>query len=106
VLCRRPLLRERPGQHELGFKYRAAGIDSTVERGRHPFQHRVLDPPLDIPDRVTGVALIPTPVEVFRHGAELDDEVFGKVFRLDLPALLPPKPHQRRFVIPHNDSRV
>ena len=33
-------LRERPGQHELGFEHRAAGFDQAIQRRRHPFDRR------------------------------------------------------------------
>jgi hypothetical protein len=54
----------------------------------------VLDPPLDVLDGLAGVALVPAPVEVLGHGAELDDQVAGEVLRLDLAALLPPQAEQ------------
>ena len=41
--------------------------------------NRVLDPLLHTPDGLAGVALVPTPVEVFGDGAELDDEVAGQI---------------------------
>ena len=53
------LLRERPGQHELGFEDGPAGIDHPVQGGRHPFDDRMLDPPLHVLDGMTGVALVP-----------------------------------------------
>ena len=68
-----PLLRERPGQHELGFEDGPAGIDHPVQGGRHPFDDGMLDPPLHVLDGMTGVALVPAPVEVLGDGAELDD---------------------------------
>jgi hypothetical protein len=54
------LLRERPGQHELGLEHRATGIDDVVQRRCDPFMDRVLNPPAG----VTGVAFIPAPIEV------------------------------------------
>ena len=39
--------------------------------------NRMLNPPLHVLDTVTGVALIPAPIEVLGDGAELDDQVVG-----------------------------
>jgi DNA-binding XRE family transcriptional regulator len=39
---------------------------------------------LDAFDGPPGVALVPEPIEVLGHQAELDDEVVGQVFRLGL----------------------
>ncbi len=66
-------LRERPGQHELGFKDRAARIYQAVQSRRHPFGHRMPDPLLNVLYGLTGVALVPTPVEVLGDPAELDN---------------------------------
>ena len=48
----------------------------------------MLDPLLHVLDGVTGVALVPAPVQVLGDGAELDNQVVGEVLRLDLAALL------------------
>src|SRR6266851_5255232 len=63
---------ERPWQHKLGLKYRAARINQAVQRCRHPFDDRMLDPALYVLDGLTGVALIPAPIEVFRDSPKLD----------------------------------
>ena len=55
--------------------------------------------PLDILDGLAGVALVPVPVEVLGHGAELDDQVGREVLRLGLAALLAPQPEQGGFVV-------
>ena len=55
---------------------------------------------------VAGVALVPAPVEVLGDGAELDDQVVGKVFGLDLPAFLAPQPNQTGLVIAHDDPGI
>ena len=52
------------------------------------------DPPLDVRDDLTGIGLVPAPVEVLGSQAELDDEVAGQVLRLDFAAFLPPEPQQ------------
>ena len=55
---------------------------------------------------LAGIALVPVPVEVLGHGAELDDQVAGEVLRLDLAALLPPEPEQGGFIVAHDDPGV
>ena len=69
--------RERPGQHELGFEDRATGINQAIEGGRHPFDDGMQDPLLNVLDGLTGVALVPAPVEVLGDGAELDNQIVG-----------------------------
>ena len=64
------------------------------------------DAALDIGEDLAGIALVPAPVEVLGDDPELDDEVAGKVLRLDLAALLPPQPHQGGLVIAHDDPGV
>ena len=67
---------------------------------------RMLDPPLDLVDDLAGLALVPVPVEVLGHEAELDDEVARQVLRLDLAALLAPEAQQGGFVVAHDDPGV
>ena len=62
--------------------------------------------PLHLGHDLAGVALVPVPVEVLGHGAELDDQVVGQVFGLDLAALLPPEPEQGGLVVAHDDPGV
>ena len=66
----------------------------------------MLDPPLDVRDRLAGVALVPMPIEVLGDVPELDDEVARQVLGLGLAALLPPEPEQGRFVGAHDDPGV
>ena len=94
ILLGRRFLGERPGQHELGLEHRPAGLDPAVQGGRHPAQRRVPNPPLDVRDDLTGISLVPTPVEVLGDEPELDDEVAREVLRLGLAALLPPEPRR------------
>src|SRR6516164_9564942 len=68
-------LRERPGQHELGLEDRTRRLNTAVERRRHPAQYWVTDLPLDVGEYVTGIALIPAPVQIFGRNAELNDEI-------------------------------
>jgi hypothetical protein len=71
MLFRGCLLGEGPGQHEFGLKHGSAGVYAAVQCCRHPFMDRMMDPPLNVPDRLTGITFVPAPVEVFGHGAEL-----------------------------------
>jgi hypothetical protein len=57
VLFGRPLLRERPRQHELGLVDRPGPRHDAIEGGRHPADDRVLDPALDVLDGVAGVGV-------------------------------------------------
>jgi hypothetical protein len=66
----------------------------------------MLHPALDVRDRLAGVALVPTPVEVLGYGPELDDQVAGKILRLDLAALLLPEADQTSFIVPHDGPGV
>jgi hypothetical protein len=48
------------------------------------------DPALNVGDEMSGIALVPEPVERLGHDPELDDEVVRQIFRFDLTPLLPP----------------
>ena len=61
---------------------------------------------LDVDDRLASVALEPAPVEVLGDRPELDEEVVGEIFRLDLTALLAPEVEKGSLVISHNDAGV
>jgi len=61
---------------------------------------------LDIPDNLTGIALIPDAVEVFRRVSQLNDQVTAEVFRRRFAALLAPQPQQRGFVVAHDNAGV
>jgi hypothetical protein len=102
----RRLLRERPGQHELGLEYAAPEIHPAVQRGGHPSMDGVKDPPLHVFDGIAGVALEPAPVEVFRNRAELDHQDAGQVLGFDLPSFLAPQSDQGFLVVLHNDPGV
>jgi hypothetical protein len=57
-------------------------------------------------DHLAGIALVPVPVELFGHTAELDDQVAGQVLRLGLAPFLAPEAQQGGLVIPHDDPGV
>ena len=94
------------GSMNLASNTAAGLLDHAVEGRRHPALDRMKHLPLHVVDDLAGVALVPVPVEVLGHGAELDDQVAGEVFRLDLAALLPPQPDQGGFVIAHDDPGI
>ena len=75
VLLRRCLLRERPRQHEFRFEHCAGAFDHAVQRRRHPAEHRVAHPALDIFDHLPGRALVPLPVQGFGREPELDERL-------------------------------
>ena len=64
------------------------------------------DPPLNVRDDLPGIALVPAPIELLGHVAELDDEIAGEVLGLGFPALLPPEPKQGSFIRAHDDTRI
>src|SRR5262245_50124089 len=66
----------------------------------------MLDEALAVYDPLAAVALKPMDIQFFGCLAQLDDEVAGRVFRLDFAALLAPQPHQGGFVVAHNDARI
>ena len=106
VLFGSRLFRERPGQHELGFKDRPSPFDDPVKGRRHPRNGRVLHQALDISDGSAGVALIPAAVEVFGDLSELHDEVAGKVLRANFSPLLSPEPNEGGLVVAHDDAGI
>jgi hypothetical protein len=106
VFLGRRFFRECPGQHELGLEHRAGRFDPAVEGGRHPAQSRVSDLALDISEDMTGIALVPSSVQVLGRNTKLDNQVAGQVFRLNLAPLLPPQPKEGGFIITHDYSGV
>ena len=91
VFFGRPLLRERPRQHEFGFEHRPSGFDHAVEGRGHLAHDRMLHPALDPGEDLTGIAFKPVSVEGFGDHPELDDKIAGEVLGLDLAALFPPQ---------------
>jgi hypothetical protein len=106
VLLGRGFLRERPRQHELGFKNRTGRLHHAIERRRHPLDYRVLDLSLNVLDDLPGILLIPAAIEGLSHYPELDDQIVDEVFRLDLAPFFPPQADQRAFVSAHDDAGV
>ena len=62
--------------------------------------------PLHLGDGLTSIPLVPVPIEVFGHGAKLDDQVVGQVFRLDLAALLPPETNEVGLIATHDNPGI
>ena len=47
-------------------------------------------PLLDVCDDLSGIGLVPAPIEPLGGEAELHDQVAGQVLRLDFAAFFPP----------------
>jgi hypothetical protein len=62
--------------------------------------------PLNVGDRLSGVALIPVAVEGLGHDPKLHHKDAGEVLRFGLTALLAPQAHEGGFIIAHDDARV
>ena len=71
---------------------KTASLPSAIERCRHPAQHRMPDPLLNVSDHLSGIRLIPAPVQLFGRATKLNDEIAGEVLRLNFAPLLPPQP--------------
>jgi hypothetical protein len=66
----------------------------------------VTESPLDVGNHSAGIGFIPTSIEVLGHDPELDDEIAGKILRLDLAALFPPQPQQSPLILARDDPSV
>jgi hypothetical protein len=64
------------------------------------------DLPLDVRDEVTGIRLVPAPVQILGGQAELDDEVTGEVLWFHLAAFFSPESKKRRLIAAHDDPGV
>jgi hypothetical protein len=94
VLLDRTLLRERPGQHELGFKHGPTALDHAVEGGSYPPPDWLVHPTLDSPIHGLGVFLL-QPVRqgglIWRFDARID-----RVYTEEEITTLPE--HMQRFL--------
>jgi hypothetical protein len=64
------------------------------------------NPALDLPNDLSGRALVPASIEWFGRHPELDEQVIGVIWLLRLAALLAPQPKERLLVIAHDDAGV
>jgi hypothetical protein len=64
------------------------------------------DPLLHGDKYLSGIGLIPAPVQVLSGNAKLDNEIAREVFRLDLAALFPPEPEKGSFILAQDDPGV
>jgi len=55
---------------------------------------------------VTGIGLIPAPVQLLGGQAKLDDKVAGEVLGLDFAPLFTPEAEEGSLVVAHDDPRV
>ena len=81
-------------------------MDHAVDRGGHPPIHGMTDPPLDILDGPSRIALVPSPIEGFGDDSELDDQIGGEVLVLDFATFFPPQAEQGVFVGAHDDTGI
>jgi hypothetical protein len=100
------LLRERPGQHEFGLEDRPGRLYPAVQGGAHPSDSWVPNMMLHVGNDLSGIGLVPTPVQLLSSQSELDEKVGGEVLRLDLAAFFPPKPQEGGLIVPHDDPGV
>ena len=73
MLFRCAFFGEGPRQHEFGLENRARRLNKAIKGSSHPVDGSMLNPPLNVFDGVTGVSLIPAPIEVLCDGAELNN---------------------------------
>jgi len=66
----------------------------------------MLEPSLYILNGLSGVAFVPTPVEVLGDRAKLDDQTIGEIFGLRLSPLLPPQTNEVSLVTAHDHPRI
>ena len=64
------------------------------------------DLPLHISEDLSGIGLIPAPVQVLSRNTKLDDEIARQVFWLDLAPFFLPEPEQGGFIVAHDDPGV
>ena len=102
----RALFGERPWQHELGFEDCPTWFHHPIEGGSHPLDHRMVYPPLNVLERVSGIALVPMPVEMLGHDPELDNEIAGEILGLGFTALLAPEADKGIFIFAHDDASI
>src|SRR3954469_14461099 len=69
-------------QGSMNFASNTASVRSTRPSSVAAIQERigVLHPALDVLEDLTGVRLVPAPIQRFGHDAELDDEVARQIF--------------------------
>ena len=75
VFLGRRLLRKRPRQHELASNTVSVASYAAVQRGAHPTQMGCRTSRLHVRDDLAGIGLVPAPIELLRHYAELNEEI-------------------------------
>jgi len=61
---------------------------------------------LHLNDSLTGVALVPAPIEILGDPSKLDDQIVVYILRLDFAALLAPQPNEIGLIIAHDDPGI
>src|SRR5205807_8350368 len=92
--------------HELTLEDRITALDPPVECCCHPAQRRMSDLFLNVDDHLSGIGLIPAPVQLLGRIAKLNHEIARQVLGLGFAALLPPEPNKGALVLAHNNVGV
>jgi hypothetical protein len=66
----------------------------------------VPDLALNIGKHLTGIGLVPAPVQVLGRKPKLDNEIARQVLRLDLATLFPPQSEEGSLVVAHDNPGV
>jgi len=66
----------------------------------------VPDLSLNVRKYLTGIGLIPAPVQVLGRNAKLNDQIAGEILRLHFAPLFSPEAEERGFIVPDNDPGV
>src|SRR5262249_4112397 len=61
---------------------------------------------LNVGKNLTGIGLIPPPVQLLGCKPELNDQIARKILRLDLAAFFAPQPDEGVLVVTHDDPSV
>ena len=93
-------------QGSMNFEHRPGGFNPAVQRRRHPAQCRVPDLALNIGKNLTGIGLVPAPIQLLSRNAKLDDQIARQVPGRDLTALLPPQAEKGGLIVAHDDAGV
>src|SRR5262249_62394895 len=106
VFLARLFLRDRPGKNDLGPDPRPSRFNPAVERRRHPAQRGMPDLPLHVGKHLTGISLVPAPVQILGRNTKLDNEIAGQALWLDFAPLFTPEAMEGGLVIPNHDTAV
>ena len=89
-----------PREHKLSLEDCGVFLDHSVDRCSHPVEFGVAHEPLDTSEPSPGLVLEPAAVQTFGRDPELNHEIGGQIFGIDLASLLAPEP---KSMLPHHD---